>query len=469
MRARREPPADDEMREAGAASPRRGMRGVRAWTLTSLAAGMLCLGLPGVAQATTVGSAHFGEPCSAGVSWVDSSYVVPADGTITSFSYQSGVDGSGGTAGRNLAFKVWRLTGANEYTVIGTLDATLLTDDELETFAPPAPIDVLAGDLLGLWTGNSVLPGCIDLDSFDTGYAFTGNLAVGQTMNTEGACCGHLNVSAEFTDASQDSDGDGIGDTADNCVDVPNNDQANLDADAQGDACDPDDDNDTVNDGSDNCPIDANQDQANQDGDTLGDACDPDRDGDGADNGSDNCADTPNPGQANNDVDGLGDACDPDDDNDTVNDGADNCPIDANPDQANQDGDADGDACDPNDDNDALDDGNDSCRIVAAATSSGCPVAPRSVSLRYRSRRGDFTGRLTSPEPQCTSSITVMVTKKRPGADLEMGQATTGQTGKYRLHRRVTRGRYYAVVDVGVVPDVAECAGAVSAPPLRVR
>ena len=83
-------------------------------------------------------------------------------------------------------------------------------------------------------------------------------------------------------------------------------DQANLDGDAFGDACDSDidgdgtdnafdafpndatesadNDADNIGDNSDNCINDANADQANLDGDALGDACDPDMDGDGVAN-----------------------------------------------------------------------------------------------------------------------------------------------------------------------------------------
>ncbi|MEY2516110.1 MAG: hypothetical protein QOJ89_3468 [bacterium] len=76
----------------------------------------------------------------------------------------------------------------------------------------------------------------------------------------------------------------------------------------------PDPDADGVLDGSDNCPDDANVEQANLDGDALGDACDPDRDGDGLANGADNCPNVANAGQANVDGDALGDACDATDD-----------------------------------------------------------------------------------------------------------------------------------------------------------
>jgi urease beta subunit len=71
-----------------------------------------------------------------------------------------------------------------------------------------------------------------------------------------------------------DADSDGIPDSSDNCDDVANPDQADLDGDGQGDACDPDDDNDGVADVSDNCPLVANPTQSDLDGDCLGDACD---------------------------------------------------------------------------------------------------------------------------------------------------------------------------------------------------
>ena len=45
-----------------------------------------------------------------------------------------------------------------------------------------------------------------------------------------------------------------------------------------------DTDSDTIYDPSDNCPNTSNTDQANLDGDAFGDACDSDIDGDGTDN-----------------------------------------------------------------------------------------------------------------------------------------------------------------------------------------
>jgi hypothetical protein len=55
----------------------------------------------------------------------------------------------------------------------------------------------------------------------------------------------------------------------------------------------PDHDGDGLGDSADNCPVVSNPDQVDFDGDTLGDLCDPDLDGDGTDNTRDLCARTP--------------------------------------------------------------------------------------------------------------------------------------------------------------------------------
>ena len=108
-----------------------------------------------------------------------------------------------------------------------------------------------------------------------------------------------------------DTDGDGIADVADNCVNTANLGQENNDGDAQGDVCDADDDNDGVNDAGDNCVLTANSDQANADGDAHGDACDPDDDNDSVLDATDNCRTTANASQLDSDGDGAGDVCGP--------------------------------------------------------------------------------------------------------------------------------------------------------------
>jgi predicted CxxxxCH...CXXCH cytochrome family protein len=138
-------------------------------------------------------------------------------------------------------------------------------------------------------------------------------------------------------------DGDGVADTEDNCPTVYNPFQIDTDGDGKGDGCDPcptDIDNDSDGDGicngatflapktgiHDNCPTVSNANQANIDGDGIGDACDVcpddpnnDSDGDGICvgarfngpkiGGNDNCVTTPNTDQLDSDCNGVGDAC----------------------------------------------------------------------------------------------------------------------------------------------------------------
>ncbi len=82
----------------------------------------------------------------------------------------------------------------------------------------------------------------------------------------------------------QDTDGDGVPDSSDNCIYTYNPDQSDSDGDGVGDACD-------------NCWQTPNPSQDDMDGDGWGDWCD-------------NCPGVYNPGQEDSDWDGIGDECD---------------------------------------------------------------------------------------------------------------------------------------------------------------
>ena len=95
-------------------------------------------------------------------------------------------------------------------------------------------------------------------------------LAVKDTFVSEVVSAGSV---VPLAVSGADSDGDGVDDTADNCPQISNADQADFDADGMGDVCDDDDDDDGTVDTEDAFPFDGTE-TIDTDGDGVGDNAD---------------------------------------------------------------------------------------------------------------------------------------------------------------------------------------------------
>ncbi|MBT4065764.1 MAG: hypothetical protein HOE76_00900 [Euryarchaeota archaeon] len=166
-----------------------------------------------------------------------------------------------------------------------------------------------------------------------------------------------------------DDDEDGILDDYDNCPKGPVGWTSTIENDEDQDGCeDVDTDGDGFVDQLDVCPA-INDDQADLDNDGIGDACESDTDGDGIEDEFDNCVRDTDPWESEHSIDHDQDGCqdenrDADDDDDGVLDLSDDCPLGEI--NWNSSFDHDNDGChddieDDDDDSDGFMDSDDNC------------------------------------------------------------------------------------------------------------
>jgi photosystem II stability/assembly factor-like uncharacterized protein len=216
----------------------------------------------------------------------------------------------------------------------------------------------------------------------------------------------------------------------------------------------PDDDGDGVGNTVDNCPLTANADQLDTDGDGLGDVCDDDDDNDGVLDINDNCPLTANADQADDNGDGIGNVCDTD--NDTILNADDNCPLTANTDQADFDNDGIGDVCDPDADNDGVPNANDLCKntpIGNTVDATGCSVFTLPSNNFQLQISGEVCRSSNNGKISITAVQTLNYTAQLTGNGVDTSNAFTNSTEFTNLEA----GNYMVCITVEAQTEYEQC------------
>ncbi len=149
------------------------------------------------------------------------SYAVPASGTITSWSTLSGTPGLGDAS---MQLKIFRPTGiANTFTIVGQDGPRAITANALNAFPLATPIQVQAGDLVGLHS-TSGDPNCgfvVAGDSYLDTVANVDTPLGGSVTMDDDTQNRRLNVTAEFEPANRTTFGAIVNDTTQGTATVP--------------------------------------------------------------------------------------------------------------------------------------------------------------------------------------------------------------------------------------------------------
>ena len=166
---------------------------------TSLVALTLTATASSAAASVTIGQlVPSPAPCAADNDWAQlsvgsgTSYVVPGNGSITSWSHNAGAG-----AGQTMTMKIWRqVVAGTTYTAVGHDGPRALGPNAINTF--PANIPVMPGDVLGFHTGAVAPVACLSgLTPGDTLLGRSGDAADGELADFT-PFARHLNITAVF-------------------------------------------------------------------------------------------------------------------------------------------------------------------------------------------------------------------------------------------------------------------------------
>jgi subtilisin family serine protease len=168
---------------------------------------------------------------------------------------------------------------------------------------------------LAAYTGDSIatlveIASNDDFTGLTSQVSFDASPGVAYAIAVDGYGVSEGSIELAVFHGPDDFDGDGVPDSSDNCPNVANADQSDIDSDLLGDVCDPDDDNDRVPDARDAFPSDPSE-SVDTDNDGIGNNADTDDDNDGIPDEQDAFPLDPSE-YLDSDNDGIGDNADTD-------------------------------------------------------------------------------------------------------------------------------------------------------------